>query len=117
MKTPVEVVQQQLDDYNRRDLAAFVANYADDIQVFRLPAREPALAGKEAFARQYETTRFNLPGLRAELVNRIAFGNKVRPRAHLRRAPGALRGGRGLRGARRAHRHGLVPGGGMTAFC
>ena len=77
MKTPVEVVQQQLEDYNRRDLAAFIANYADDIQVFRLPAREPALAGKEAFARQYETTRFNLPGLRADLVNRIAFGNKV----------------------------------------
>ena len=77
MKTPVEVVQQQLDDYNRRDLAAFVANYADGIEVYRLPAPEPSLVGKEAFARLYETTRFNLPGLRAELVNRIAFGNKV----------------------------------------
>jgi hypothetical protein len=77
MKTPVEVVQQQLDDYNRRDLAAFVANYADDIRVFRLPSLEPSLVGKEAFARLYETTRFNLPGLRAELVNRIAFGSKV----------------------------------------
>ena len=76
-RTPVEVVQQQLDDYNRRDLAAFVANYADDIKVYRLPATEPSLSGKAAFARQYETTRFNLPGLRAELVNRIAFGNKV----------------------------------------
>jgi hypothetical protein len=77
MKTPTEVVQQQLDDYNRRDLAAFVANYADDIRVFRLPSTEPAIAGKEAFAKAYETTRFNLPHLHAELVNRIAFGNKV----------------------------------------
>ena len=77
MKTPVEVVQKQLEDYNRRDLAAFVANYADDIRVYRLPSTEPSLVGKEAFARQYETTRFNLPGLRAELVNRIAFGNTV----------------------------------------
>ena len=77
MKTPVEVVQKQLDDYNRRDLAAFVANYADGIKVYRLPSLEPSLVGKEAFARLYETTRFNLPGLRAELVNRIAFGNKV----------------------------------------
>ena len=76
-RSPVDVVQRQLDDYNRRDLAAFVANYADGITVYRLPSLEPAIAGKEAFARLYETTRFNLPGLRAELVNRIAFGNKV----------------------------------------
>ena len=74
---PVRVVQKQLDDYNRRDLAAFIANYSDDIVVYRLPSVEPALVGKEAFAKSYETQRFNLPGLRAELVNRIAFGNKV----------------------------------------
>ena len=77
MKTPVQVVQKQLDDYNRRDLAAFVANYADDIRVYRLPSLEPSIVGKAAFARLYETTRFNLPQLHAELVNRIAFGNKV----------------------------------------
>lgn len=77
MSSPVDVVQKQLDDYNRRDLAAFVANYADDITVYRLPGTEPSIAGKAAFAKVYETTRFNLPGLRAELVNRIAFGNKV----------------------------------------
>ena len=76
-RSPVEVVQQQLDDYNRHDLAAFAANYAEGITVYRLPSLEPAIVGKEAFARLYETTRFNLPGLRAELVNRIAFGNKV----------------------------------------
>ena len=73
----VDVVQTQLDDYNRRDLAAFVSNYADGIEVYRLPSTEPSITGKEAFARLYATTRFNLPGLRAELVNRIAFGNKV----------------------------------------
>lgn len=77
MKTPTEVVQQQLDDYNRRDLAAFVSSYAEDIKVYRLPATEPAIVGKAAFAKLYETTRFNLPHLHAELVNRIAFGNKV----------------------------------------
>lgn len=74
---PVDVVQKQLEDYNRRDLAAFVANYAEDIRVYRLPATEPSIVGRAAFAKVYETTRFNLPGLHAELVNRIAFGNKV----------------------------------------
>jgi len=76
-RSPVEVVQKQLDDYNRRDLAAFIANYADDIKVYRLPSTEPSIVGKAAFAKVYETTRFNLPALHAELVNRIAFGNKV----------------------------------------
>jgi hypothetical protein len=75
--TPVEVVQKQLDDYNRRDLAAFISNYSDDIVVYRLPATEPSLVGKAAFARAYQENRFNLPALHAELVNRIAFGNKV----------------------------------------
>jgi hypothetical protein len=75
--SPVDVVQKQLDDYNRRDLAAFVSNYSEGIEVYRLPAAEPAIVGKAAFAKVYETTRFNLPGLHAELVNRIAFGNKV----------------------------------------
>ena len=77
MKTPVEVVQKQLDDYNRRDLAAFIANYSDDIVVYRLPSTEPSIVGKVAFAAAYEKNRFNLPDLHAELVNRIAFGNKV----------------------------------------
>ena len=77
MKSPVEVVQKQLDDYNRRDLAAFIANYSDDIIVYRLPSTEPSLVGKVAFAASYEKNRFNLPDLHAELVNRIAFGNKV----------------------------------------
>jgi hypothetical protein len=74
---PVQVVQKQLDDYNRRDLAAFIANYSDDIVVYRLPSTEPSIVGKAAFAKSYETRRFNLPDLHAELVNRIAFGNKV----------------------------------------
>ncbi|MDO8285990.1 MAG: nuclear transport factor 2 family protein [Rhodoferax sp.] len=59
-------VQHQLDAYNARDL-----------QVFRPPATQPALSGKAALAEHYATHRFNLPGLHAELVNRIVLGNKV----------------------------------------
>ncbi|MFO1317544.1 MAG: nuclear transport factor 2 family protein [Burkholderiales bacterium] len=73
----VEVVQRQLEAYNARDLAAFVACYHDDIRVFRPPAPEPALAGKAAFAEFYRTQRFNLPALHAEVVNRMALGRRV----------------------------------------
>lgn len=77
MTTPVEIVERQLAAYNDRDLARFVACYSDDVTVTRLPAAEPALRGKAAFAEFYATQRFNRPGLRAEIVGRLALGNKV----------------------------------------
>ncbi len=70
-------VQRQLDAYNARDLDRFVAEYADDVEVFRPPATEPVLAGKSALWAHYAAHRFNLPGLHAELVSRIVMGNKV----------------------------------------
>lgn len=74
---PVETVQRQVDAYNRRDLPAFVAAYSDGIRVYRMPIDEPALVGKAAFAEFYRTQRFNLPGLHAEILQRIEMGNKV----------------------------------------
>lgn len=76
--TPAEApVQRQLDAYNDHDLGRFVAEYTDDIEVFRPPATEPVLQGKAAFAAHYAANRFNLPALHAELVNRMVLGNKV----------------------------------------
>jgi len=74
---PVEVVQRQVDAYNARDLAAFVACYHDDVRVFRPPAPEPAIVGKSALTEFYRTQRFNLPALHAQVVNRIALGSRV----------------------------------------
>ena len=74
---PVEPVQRQLEAYNARDLERFVAQYAEDIRVFRPPAPEPVLAGKQAFAKHYADNRFTLPNLHAEVVNRMVSGNTV----------------------------------------
>lgn len=74
---PVAFVQRQLDAYNARDLERFLREYSDEIVVYRLPSPEPMLQGKKALAEHYRRHRFNLPDLHAELVNRIAFGNKV----------------------------------------
>ena len=70
-------VQRQLEAYNARDLARFVAEYADDVQVFRPPGPEPVLSGKPAFAAHYASKRFNRPDLHATVVQRIVAGNKV----------------------------------------
>jgi hypothetical protein len=74
---PVDPVQRQLDAYNALDLERFIAEYTDDVQVFRPPATVPVLSGKHAFAAHYAKNRFSLPDLHAELVNRMVAGNTV----------------------------------------
>ena len=74
---PEDPVQRQLEAYNAHDLERFVAEYTDDIQVFRPPARDPVLSGKAAFAEHYARNRFNLPNLHARVLNRIVSGNIV----------------------------------------
>lgn len=70
-------VQRQLEAYNARDLARFVAEYADDVRVYRAPSGTPVLEGRTAFANHYATHRFNLPDLHAEVLSRMVVGNKV----------------------------------------
>ncbi len=75
--SPVEVVAQQTEAYNARDLQRFVAMYSEAVTVFRAPHAEPSIVGKAQLAAFYGAERFNKPGLRAEILNRMALGNKV----------------------------------------
>lgn len=75
--TPEQAVQHQLDAYNAHDLQRFLEVYEDDVVVYRLPSTEPAFTRREQLAEFYRTQRFNLPALRAELVNRMVIGNVV----------------------------------------
>jgi len=80
---PVDPVQRQLDAYNARDLERFVAEYAEDVQVFRPPAVVPVISGKAAMARHYAENRFSLPNLHATVVNRMVVGNTVVDHEHI----------------------------------
>jgi len=77
METVEGPVQRQLDAYNARDLQRFLAEYADDVVVFRPPAAEPTIVGKEALSAHYAKNRFNLPALHARLLSRIVSGDTV----------------------------------------
>lgn len=70
-------VQRQLDAYNAKDLAAFIACYHSDIAIYRMPATEPALIGRDALAAFYKAERFTISALRAEVLQRMLVGNKV----------------------------------------
>jgi hypothetical protein len=83
MENPEGPVQRQLDAYNAKDLERFVAEYTEDVQVFRPPAKEPVLFGKQAFGEHYAKNRFTLPKLHARLVSRIVSGNIVVDHEHI----------------------------------
>ncbi len=74
---PVIPVQRQLEAYNAKDLAAFIACYHPDIAIYRMPASSPAITGRAALADFYAKQRFTIAALRAEVINRMMVGNKV----------------------------------------
>ena len=73
---PVDVVQRQLEAYNKRDLEAFVACYTPDVQLYRMPAKDPTTTGHDAMREVYRQ-RFASPNLHAEILSRMVMGNKV----------------------------------------
>jgi hypothetical protein len=73
--TPDAVVQRQLDAFNARDLAAILAVYADDAELYEHPAE--LVAKGSAALRERFTIRFQEPNLHATLLKRIVSGNTV----------------------------------------
>lgn len=74
--TPEQLVQQQLDGYNARDIDAFLAPYSDDIELYDFP-NTLNLKGKEKMKTGYQDFFDKVPELHCELVNRMVMGNTV----------------------------------------
>lgn len=74
-RTPEEIVQEQLDAYNARDIEAFVRTYSPEVEIFQLPEQK-ILAGHAELRERY-SRRFENPKLHADLVNRMVLGNFV----------------------------------------
>ena len=74
-RSPQEVVQAQLDAYNRKDIDALVGTYAQDAEQFTLHGDRIA-NGREDMRVRF-LARFAEPDLRAELVSRVVVGNFV----------------------------------------
>ncbi len=70
-RTPSECAQEQLDAYNARDIEAFAAVYADDIQLITLPSGEVFCNGIDELHERYGK-QFDLhPHLHCKLISRI----------------------------------------------
>lgn len=75
-ETPTELVQRQLNAYNFRNIDAFLATYADDVEVYNYP-NTLKYKGKEQMRKIYATLFDETPNLHCELVGRITQGTVV----------------------------------------
>jgi hypothetical protein len=75
MPSPAEIVQRQLDAYNAKDIAALVAIYADEAELYEFPSK--LLAQGTAALRERFAARFQEPNLHAVLLHRIVAGDIV----------------------------------------
>jgi len=73
--SPELLAQQQLNAYNAHDLEAFLAPYAEDVEIFQFPD-QLLMKGKENMRKDYEFIT-KTPGLYCKLLNRIVQGNMV----------------------------------------
>jgi len=74
--TPEELVQQQVDGYNSRDIEAFLEPYSDDFETFEFPDKLIG-KGKEEVKKNYKELFEKYPDLHCEVVKRMVLGNKV----------------------------------------
>ena len=75
--TPEMLAQRQLNAYNAGDIEAFLEPYADSVKIFRIPATEPYLVGKEAMRPGYASMFERNPTLHCNLVNRMVVDDTV----------------------------------------
>jgi imidazolonepropionase-like amidohydrolase len=74
--SPEELADQQLVAYNAHNLEAFLAPYAEDIEIYDLSTNKLQAKGKEAMRKRYNFLT-TVKTLYCNLVNRIVEGNFV----------------------------------------
>lgn len=73
--SPVDLVQQQLNAYNAHNLEAFLAPYAEDVEIYQFP-NTLLSKGKEQMRKDYLFIT-KVPKLFCRLQNRVVQGNMV----------------------------------------
>lgn len=75
--SPAALVQRQLEAYNAHDLEAFAATYAEDVELFNLPAAAtPTRQGRETLKEVYKTL-FEEQKPNCRLLSRVVQGDYI----------------------------------------
>lgn len=73
----VNLVNQQTEAHNEKNLERFLSTYSKDAALISLPAGNILAQGEEALRKHYVSRFENSPDLHAEMPRRIAIGNIV----------------------------------------
>ena len=76
------LVQQQVNAYNVRDIAGFLAPYSDSIALYNFNG-ELISKGKEQLRKTYSGFFNRSPGLHCQILNRMVQGNTVIDQEHV----------------------------------
>jgi len=72
-----QVVQKNVEGYNRRDIRGFIECFSPDISLYTFPDPEPTLEGLEAIQKFYRQLFEASPKLHSTILKRIVINNKV----------------------------------------
>lgn len=75
-QTPISIVNSRMDAYNRHDLASFLNNYAEDIQVFTYPNIPLGDKGKNHLKSIFEPM-FKEAKVNVKIIHQIVQGKYV----------------------------------------
>lgn len=83
MPTPEDIVREQLQAYNAKDIERFMACWHEAARMYEFP--DKLMAEGAAAIRARHVARFTEPNLHAELLSRVAVGDVVVDRECVRR--------------------------------
>lgn len=82
-RTPERCAQEQLDAYNGRDIDAFCAVYADDVELIDLHSGDVFCRGVDAMRERYGRMFAERTALHCTLVHRMVCGNTAIDEEHV----------------------------------
>ena len=77
MKSPEQIVQQQLDYYNSRNMEGYISLFSDDVKFYNYETNELTIDGLEACKSVYQNLFDQSPKLNSTITKRITYGNIV----------------------------------------
>lgn len=74
---PEAVIQKQVEAYNARDIATFVACHDENVKLYNFAEAAPFAVGHADLKSIYADVFDNSPNLNTKILNRMVMGNTV----------------------------------------
>tara|TARA_R110000787_G_scaffold61198_1_gene138661 strand:+ start:138 stop:563 length:426 start_codon:yes stop_codon:yes gene_type:complete len=75
--TSEEIVQENLDFYNNRNIEGFMSSFSKSIKIYNIEEPKPTIVGFSEVKEVYNSLFINSPDLHSNIIKRIVIGNKV----------------------------------------